>query len=55
VHKHVLQQRHSSYEATQVAVARILDRLEDYRQELTVLMTKHFLLVPEMVAEAVPV
>jgi hypothetical protein len=49
-----LQQWHTSYEAMQAAVARVLDHLEDYPQELTVLMTERFHLVPERKAEAVP-
>ena len=53
--KHALQQWHASYEAMQAAVARVLDHLEDYRQELTELMTERFHLVPERQAEAVPV
>jgi hypothetical protein len=36
------------------AVARVLDHLEDYREELTALMTERFHLVPESPAEAVP-
>jgi transposase len=53
--KHALQQWHASYEAMQAAVAKVLDHLEDYREELTVLMTERFHLVPERPAEAVPV
>jgi transposase len=53
--KHALQQWHASYEAMQAAVARVLDHLEDYREELTALMTERFHLVPERPAEAVPV
>jgi transposase len=53
--KHALQQWHATYEAMQAAVSRILDHLEDYREELTMLMTERFHLVPEMTAEAVPV
>jgi transposase len=51
--KHALQQWHASYEAMQAAVARVLDHLEDYRQELTALMTERFHLMPERQAEAV--
>jgi hypothetical protein len=39
----------------QAAVARLLDHLEDHREELTALMTEQFHLVPDMAAEAVPV
>ena len=39
----------------QAAVARVLNHLEDYREELTTLMKEHFHLVPEMHTEAVPV
>ena len=53
--KHALQQWHASYEAMQAAVARLLDHLEDHREELTASMTEQFHLVPEMAAEAVPV
>jgi transposase len=53
--QHALQQWHASYEAMQAAVARVLDHLEDYREELTALMTERFHLVPERPAEAVPV
>jgi transposase len=53
--KHALQQWHASYEAMQEAVAKVLDHLEDYREELTALMTERFHLVPEMPAEVVPV
>ena len=53
--KHALQQWHASYEAMQEAVAKVLDHLQDYRQELTALMRERFHLVPEIAAEAVPV
>jgi transposase len=53
--KHALQQWHASYEAMQAAVAKVLDHLEEYRDELTALMTECFHLVPEMPAETVPV
>jgi transposase len=53
--KHALQQWHATYEAMQAAVARVLDRLEDYQEELTTLMTERFHLVPARPAEAVPV
>jgi transposase len=53
--KHALQQWHASYEAMQAAVAKVLDHLEDYREELSALMTERFHLVPERQAEAVPV
>ena len=53
--KHALQQWHASYEAMQAAVARVLDHLEDYWEELTALMTERFHLVPEMPREAAPV
>jgi transposase len=52
--KHALQQWHASYEAMQAAVARVLDHLEEYRDELTALMTERFHLVPEMPAAAMP-
>ena len=39
----------------QTAVAKALDHLEDYWEELTALMTERFHLVPERPAEAVPV
>jgi transposase len=51
--KHALQQWHASYEAMQAAVAKVLDHLQDHREELTALMTEHFHLVPEMPAEMV--
>jgi transposase len=53
--KHALQQWHATYEAMQAAVARVLDHLQDYREELKSLMVERFLLVPEMPAEVVPV
>ncbi len=53
--QHALQQWHASYEAMQAAVARVLDHLDDYREELTTLMTERFHLVPEVPAETVPV
>src|SRR6516165_1289798 len=53
--RYALQQWHASYEAMQEAVAKVLDHLEDYREELTALMTERFHLVPERPAEAVPV
>jgi transposase len=53
--KHALQQWHASYEAMQAAVARVLDHLEDYREELATLMAERFHLVPERQTEAVPV
>jgi transposase len=53
--KHALQQWHTTYEAMQAAVARVLDHLEDYREELAALMTERFHLVPEMQVETVPV
>jgi transposase len=53
--KHALQQWHATYEAMQAAVAKVLDHLEDYREELAALMTERFHLVPEMPAETVPV
>jgi transposase len=53
--KHALQQWHATYEAMQAAVAKVLDHLEDYREELTALMTERFHLVPAMPAETVPV
>ena len=37
----------------QAAVARVLDHLEDYREELSTLMAERFHLVPEMQTEAV--
>jgi hypothetical protein len=45
--KHALQQLHATYEALQAAVAKVLDHLEDYREDLTALMTERFHLVPE--------
>jgi hypothetical protein len=39
----------------QAAVARVLDHLEDYREELTTLMAERFHLVSEMQKEAMPV
>ena len=53
--KHALQQWHATYEAMQAAVAKVLDHLEDYRDELTTLMTERFHLVPAIPAETVPV
>jgi hypothetical protein len=38
----------------QAAVAQVLDHLEDYREELTVLMTERFHLVPDLPAEPAP-
>ena len=53
--KHALQQRHPTCEAMPAAVARVLDHLEDYREELTMLMSERFHLVPAMSAEMAPV
>jgi transposase len=53
--KHALQQWHATDEAMQEAVAKVLDHLENYREELRALMTERFHLVPERPAEAVPV
>src|SRR5262245_10747243 len=53
--KHALQQWHPSYEAMQAAVARVLDHLQEYHEELTTLMAERFHLLPERPAEAVPV
>jgi hypothetical protein len=53
--QHALQQWQATFEAMQAAVAKVLDHLEDYREELTKLMTERFQLVPEMPAETVPV
>jgi transposase len=53
--KHALQRWRASYEAMQSAVARVLDHLQDYREELTALMTERFHLVPEMPAETAAV
>jgi transposase len=53
--KHALQQWHATYEAMQAAVTRVLDHLEDYREELTTLMTERFHLVPALPAETAPV
>jgi len=53
--KHALQQWHATYEAMQAAVAKVLDHLEDYWEELTALMMERFHLVPEMPVETVPV
>ena len=53
--KHALQQWHTTYEGMQAAVARVLDHLEEYRDELTALTTERFHLVPEIQADAVPV
>jgi transposase len=53
--KHALQQWHPTYDAMQAAVAKVLDNLHAYRDELTTLMTECFHLVPAMPAEAVPV
>jgi len=39
----------------QTAVEKVLDHLENYREELTALMTERFHLVPAMPAETVPV
>ena len=36
------------------AVARVLDHLQGYREELTTLMTERFHLVPEAAAETAP-
>jgi transposase len=53
--KHALQRWHATYEAMQAAVAQVLDHLEDYREELTALMTERFHLVPERPEEPAPV
>jgi transposase len=53
--KHALQQWHPTYEAMQAAVAKVLDNLHAYRDELTTLMTERFHLVPQMPMETVPV
>ena len=53
--KHALQQWHATDEAMQEAVAKVLDHLENYREELTALMTERFHLVPDMPVEAMPV
>jgi transposase len=53
--KHALQQWHATYEAMQAAVAKVLDNLHEYREELTALMTERFHLVPETAAETAPV
>jgi transposase len=53
--KHALQRWHATYEAMQAEVAQVLDHLEDYREELAMLMTERFHLVPDLPAEAVPV
>jgi hypothetical protein len=39
----------------QAAVARVLDHLEDDREQLTLLMTERFHMVPAMPAEMAPV
>jgi transposase len=52
---HALQQWHPTYEAMQAAVAKVLDNLQAYRDELTTLMTERFRLVPEMSVETAPV
>lgn len=44
--KHALRQWHNTFEAMQAAVARVLDHLADYRDELSTLMTDRFRLVP---------
>ena len=44
---------HATYEARQAAVAQVLDHLEDYREELTLLMTECFHSVPAMPADEV--
>jgi transposase len=53
--KHALQQWHASYEAMQAAVAKVLDHLQDYQEELKTLMVERFHLVPEMPAQTAPV
>jgi transposase len=40
--KHALRQWHETFEAMQAAVAKVLDNLADYRDELTSLMTENF-------------
>jgi hypothetical protein len=40
--KHALRQWHETFEAMQAAVAKVLDNLADYRDELTSLMTEKF-------------
>jgi hypothetical protein len=46
------QRRQSEQEGA--AVARVLDHLQGYREELTTLMTERFHLVPEAAAETAP-
>jgi transposase len=46
--KMALQTWHPTFEAMQDAVAKILDNLGDYKEELKTLMTERFHLVPEM-------
>jgi hypothetical protein len=53
--KHALQQWHATYEAMQAAVAKVLDNLQDYRQELTALMAERLHLVPAMPTKTAPV
>ena len=53
--KHALQQWHATYEARQAAVAKVLDNLQAYREELATLMTERFHLVPELPVETAPV
>jgi transposase len=53
--KRALQQWHPTYEAMQAAVAKVLDHLRDYQEELKTLMVEHFDLVPEVPVEAAPV
>jgi hypothetical protein len=47
-----LQQWHASYEAMQAAVAKVLNHLEGYREELNAVMMERFHLVPEMQRDA---
>jgi transposase len=53
--KHALEQWHATYEVMQAAVAKVLDNLQAYRDELMTVMTERFHLVPEMPVETVPV
>jgi hypothetical protein len=53
--KHALQQWHLTYKTMQAALARVLDHLEDSREELMVLMTERFHLVPVTTTETVSV
>jgi transposase len=50
--KRALSRWHKTFEAMQAAVSEVLDRMSDYREELTTLMTENFHIVAKA---AIPV